>query len=68
MYVERVTKDAITKMQAICHLYLRVFINLNVLNVGFLIYMYIDRVIPRVVLVSCQGLNTLFNITYGLIR
>ena len=40
MYVERVAIDVISKMQTISHLFLRLLINSNVLNIGSLIYLY----------------------------
>ena len=60
MYVERAAKDVIAKMQPISHLHLRYFINSNVLNVGSLIYLYNDLVIPRIVWVGRYGMNILF--------
>ena len=38
MYVDRVSKYAVTKIQTISHINIRGFINSNVLNVGYLIH------------------------------
>ena len=63
MYVEQVARNLIFKTKTISNLHLRAFINFNVQNVSSLIDMYNDLFILRVVLVSCYGINTLFNLT-----
>ena len=64
MYVEGVTNGAIDKIIFIYHLHLCCFINSNILNIGYWIDPYDDRVFPSIVQVRRYRINTLFNLMY----
>ena len=66
MFSEQVARPAVSKIIYIFHLHIRGFINSGVPNVVPLVYMYSDIVIPGISLVSCYGINILFNIMYYL--
>ena len=63
MCVEKVAKYDISKMLFISYICLRGFINDIILNFGSLVDNYNDRVVTRILWVSCYGLNNLFKLT-----